>query len=66
MSRILGRNQRPTVLDVIDPNISPRAFRRVGGRSQSLNGRWNRYSYVTSGAIMTFDGEAVGLKPPRS
>jgi hypothetical protein len=49
---------------VLDPDSSPQAFRRVGGRSRSLNNMQNRYSYVTTGAITGFDGEAVGLKPP--
>jgi hypothetical protein len=51
---------------VLDPDSSPRAFRRAGGWSWSLDGRHNRYSYVTVGAITGFGGEAMGLKPPWS
>jgi hypothetical protein len=56
----------PRYLGVLDPDSSPRSFRRAGGRSWSLNGRQNRYSYVTAGAITGYGGEAVGLKPPQS
>jgi hypothetical protein len=60
----LGFNWRPTVLVVQDPDSSPRAFRRVGGWSHSLDGRQNRYPYVTMGATARLDGVAMRLKPP--
>jgi hypothetical protein len=53
-------------LGVQDPDSSPRAFRRVGGRGHSLDGRHNRYLYVTTGTAAGFGGEAMGLKPPWS
>jgi hypothetical protein len=34
--------------------------------SRSLDGRQNRYSYVTAGDITGFSGEAIRLKPPQS
>jgi hypothetical protein len=63
ISRFLGCNQWPVVLGVQDPDSSPRAFHRVGGRGCSLNRRHNRYSYVTTGTAAGFDGEAMGIKP---
>jgi hypothetical protein len=51
------------VPEVQDPVSGPRAFRRVGGWSRSLDGMQNRYSYVTVGTTMGFGGEAMGLKP---
>jgi hypothetical protein len=47
----LGRNRCPLVPWVQDPDSSPRAFHRAGGRSRSLNGRQNRYSHVTMGTV---------------
>jgi hypothetical protein len=64
VSRILGCNRWPVVPGILDTDSNPRAFRQLGGRSWSLNGRHNRYSYVTTGAITGFCGEANGLKPP--
>jgi hypothetical protein len=49
---------------VLDPDSSPQAFRRAGGRSHSLDGR--QYSYVIAGVTTGFCGEAMGLKPPWS
>jgi hypothetical protein len=60
VSRILGHNRWPAVLEVLDHDSSPRAFHRAGGRSQSLDSRQNRYSYVIVGAITEFNGEAMG------
>jgi hypothetical protein len=48
------------------PDSSHRAFRRAGHRSHSLDGRQNRYSYVTTCTATGFSGEAMGLKPPWS
>jgi hypothetical protein len=50
---------------VLDLDNSSRALHRVGGRSWSLNGGQNRYSYDTAFTFVGFDGEIVGLKPPR-
>jgi hypothetical protein len=63
---LLGRNQRPMVLTVQDPNSSPRAFHQADGRDHSLDGRQNRYSYVTMGTTTGFGGAVVGLEPPWS
>jgi hypothetical protein len=49
---------------VYDPVSSSRAFRRVGGWSQSLYGRQNRYSYATVGTTARFGGEVIVLTPP--
>jgi hypothetical protein len=45
---------------VLDPDSSPRAFCRAAGQSRSLDGRENRYTYVTASAITGFSGEAWG------
>jgi hypothetical protein len=63
VSRFLDCNRRLVVPEVQDPVSGPRAFRRVGGWSRSLDGMQNRYSYVTVGTTMGFGGEAMGLKP---
>jgi hypothetical protein len=44
----------------------PSAFCRASSRRQSLDGRQNRYSYVTTGASTGFSGKIIGLKPPWS
>jgi hypothetical protein len=59
-------NWRPAVAGVLDPDSSPLAFHRAGGRSRSLDGRHSRYSYVIVGALMGFGDEVVGLKPTQS
>jgi hypothetical protein len=48
------------------PEFWAESFGRAGGWSRSLDGRHNRYSYITVSAIMGFGGEAMGLKPPQS
>jgi hypothetical protein len=63
---VLGRNWRPAVPWVNYSNSSPRGLRRVGGRSRSLDGGQNRYSYDTVGTSVGFGGKIVGLKPPGS
>jgi hypothetical protein len=62
--KFLGHSRRPVVRGVQDPDSSPRAFRRAGGRSHSVNRRYNRCSYVTMGTATGFGGEAMGIKPP--
>jgi hypothetical protein len=47
----LGRNWRPFVPWVQDPNNSPWAFHRADSQSRSLVERQNRYSHVTMGTI---------------
>jgi hypothetical protein len=51
------------VLEVYYPNSSPRALRRAGGWSQSLEGGQNMYSYGIVGTSTGFGSEIVGLKP---
>jgi hypothetical protein len=46
------------------PDSSPRALRQAGGRSRSLDGGWNSFSYGTVGTSEGFDGDIMGLKPP--
>jgi hypothetical protein len=58
--------QRPVVPRVNYPDSSPEALRRVGGWSWSLDDGQNKFSYGTVGTFMGFDGEIMGLKPPRS
>jgi hypothetical protein len=62
----LGLNRWPMVPRVQDPDSSPRTFRRVGSQSYSLDGRQNRYSYVSTGTAAWFGDEAMGLEPPWS
>jgi hypothetical protein len=50
------------VPDVNYPDSNPRALRSAGGRSQSLDGGQNRYSYGTVGTSRGFSDEIVGLK----
>jgi hypothetical protein len=52
------------VLGVPDPKSSSQAFHRAGGRSRSLDGRQNKYSYDTAGTTVGFKGVTMGLKPP--
>jgi hypothetical protein len=59
----LGHNRYPMVHGVLDLDSSPRAFHRLGGRNRSLDGRQNRYSYVTTGTAAGFGGAAMGLEP---
>jgi hypothetical protein len=63
ISKILGCNWWPMVLEVYYPNSSPRALRRAGGWSQSLEGGQNMYSYGIVGTSTGFDSEIVRLKP---
>jgi hypothetical protein len=63
ISKILGCNWWPMVLEVYYPNSSPRALRRAGGWSQSLEGGQNMYSYGIVGTSTGFGSEIVGLKP---
>jgi hypothetical protein len=58
-------NDDPLYSGVQDPVSSRRAFCRAGGRSRSLNGRQNMYSYITVGTAVRFRGEPMGLKPAR-
>jgi hypothetical protein len=51
---------------ILDPDSSLRDFCQAGGRRRSLDGRQNRYSYVTTSAAVRFGGEIMGLKPPWS
>jgi hypothetical protein len=51
---------------VQDLSSSSQAFHRAGGLSHSLDGRQNRYSYVTAGTTVGFGGEVMGPKPPWS
>jgi hypothetical protein len=48
------------------PKSSPRALRRVGGRSRSLNGGRNRFSYGIVGISTRFNSEIMVLKSPWS
>jgi hypothetical protein len=66
VSRFFGCNRRPAIPGVQDPDSRPRAFRGAGDRSRSLDGRQNRYLYVTAGTAAGFGGEAMELKPPWS
>jgi hypothetical protein len=47
----MGRNRHPSVPWVQDPDSSPRACHRAGGRSRSLDGRQNKYSRITAFTI---------------
>jgi hypothetical protein len=64
ISKFFGHNRQSTVLGVQDPDSSPGAFRRAGGRSRSLVGWQNKYSFLTTSTTVGFGGEAMGLKPP--
>jgi hypothetical protein len=63
MSMFMGRNRRPVVPRVLDPDSRPQAFRRAGGQSHSLNGRQHRYSYDTTGIAAGFEGVIMGIRP---
>jgi hypothetical protein len=64
--RILGRNRWPTVLRLNYHDNSPWALHWAGGRSRSLDGGRNRYSYGTVGTSVGFGGEIAWLKHPQS
>jgi hypothetical protein len=62
MSRLLGRNQRPTVPGVKDLDSSPRAFHQAGDWSRSPV-RWqNKYSYGTMGMAIDLGKMTMGPK----
>jgi hypothetical protein len=60
---LLDHNRWLAVPRIHDPDSSPRAIRRAGGRGCSLGGRQIRYSYVTMGTTAGFSGEAMALEP---
>jgi hypothetical protein len=51
---LLGRNRWPIVPGVQDPD----------SWGHSLDRRQNTYSYVTTGTVAGFNGEAMELEPP--
>jgi hypothetical protein len=63
-SGVLGYNRRPAAPRVNYPDSSPRALRGVAGRSRSLDGGQNSFSYGTVVTFVGFGGEIMGLKLP--
>jgi hypothetical protein len=63
---VLGCNRWPTVPGVNYPDSSPRFLRFAGGRSRSLDGGCNRFSYGTVGTTVGLNGEIYGAKASTS
>jgi hypothetical protein len=61
-SKLLGRNQRPTVPGVQDPKSSSLASCQTGGRSWSPIEWQNRYSYGIVGSATGFKNMNMGPK----